>query len=88
MKDKPDVCKQDAIDVAQVLTELLISGKLQEADPQLLAVQDTLSKIGSCIKQEFKVFLPHIMPALLKDMQRDIDFKFEDAELAGKADNG
>jgi hypothetical protein len=28
------------------------------------------------------------MPALLKDMQRDIDFKFEDADLAGKADKG
>lgn len=88
MKDKPEVCKADAMEVAQILTTLLNSGKVEEADPQLLAIQDTLSKIGSCIKQEFKVFLPHIMPALLKDMQRDIDFKFEDAELAGKAEGG
>jgi hypothetical protein len=28
------------------------------------------------------------MPALIKDMQRDIDFKFEDADLAGKAEGG
>ena len=88
MKDKPEVCKGDAIEIAQVLTTLLNSGKVLEADPQLLAIQDTLSKIGSCIKQEFKVFLPHIMPALIKDMQRDIDFKFEDADLAGKAEGG
>jgi len=54
----------------------------------LLAVQDTLSKIGSCIKLEFKVFLPHIMPALIKDMRRDIDFKFEDADLAASKTEG
>jgi hypothetical protein len=28
------------------------------------------------------------MPALIKDMQRDIDFKLEDAELAGKSEGG
>ena len=84
MKDKPDICKADAIEVAQALTTLLNSGKVEEADPQLLAMQDTLSKIGSCIKQEFKV----LMPALIKDMQRDIDFKFEDADLAGKTEGG
>lgn len=52
-------------------------------------MQNTLSQIGSCIKQEFKVFLPHIMPALLKDMTRDIDLKILDADLAaGKKDEG
>ena len=88
MKDKPDICKADAIEVAQALTTLLNSGKIEDADPQLLALQDTLSKIGSCIKQEFKVFLPYIMPALIKDMKRDIDFKLEDADLAGKTEGG
>ena len=88
MKDKPEVCKSDAIEVAQVLTTLLNSGKIEDADPQLLALQDTLSKIGSCIKLEFKAFLPHIMPALIKDMKRDIDFKLEDADLAGKTEGG
>jgi hypothetical protein len=28
------------------------------------------------------------MPALVKDITRDIDFKIEDADLAGKADDG
>ena len=55
MKDKPDICKADAIEVAQALTTLLNSGKVEEADPQLLAMQDTLSKIGSCIKQELSL---------------------------------
>jgi hypothetical protein len=38
MKDKPEVCKADAMEVAQILTTLLNSGKVQEADPQLLAI--------------------------------------------------
>lgn len=82
VKDRPEVCKEDAFEVAKVLTELLNSGKVEEADPQLVALQNTLSQIGSCIKQEFKVFLPHIMPALLKDISRDIDLKIVDADLA------
>jgi hypothetical protein len=28
------------------------------------------------------------MPALIKDMKRDIDFKLEDADLAGKTEGG
>ncbi len=28
------------------------------------------------------------MPALIKDIKRDIDLKIQDAELAGKADDG
>lgn len=83
VKDRPEVCKADAFEIAKSLTELLNSGKVQEADPQLSALQNTLSQIGACIKQEFKVFLPHIMPALIKDMSRDIDLKIVDADLAG-----
>lgn len=82
MKDKPEICKGDALEVAQLLTTLLNSGSVSEADPQLLAIQNTLSQIGSCIKQEFKQFLPHIMPALLNDAARDIDLKVQDADLA------
>ena len=50
----------------------------------MIALQNTLSQIGACIKQDFKVFLPHIMPALLKDISRDIDLKIVDADLAAK----
>lgn len=32
LKDKPEICKQDALEVAQILTELLNSGRVGEAD--------------------------------------------------------
>ena len=87
VKDRPEVCKQDALEVAKTLVELLNSGKVAAEDAQTLAITDTLSKIGSCIKQEFKQFLPHLMPALLRDATRDIDLKIQDAELAGSDGN-
>jgi hypothetical protein len=33
-----------------------------------------------CLKSEFKVFLPQIIPALLKDAQKDLDFQVKDAD--------
>ena len=69
------------------MVELLNSGKVAAEDAQTLAITDTLSKIGSCIKQEFKQFLPHLMPALLRDATRDIDLTIQDAELAGSDGN-
>ncbi len=84
----PELCKSDALEVAAILTQLLNSGTILESDPQILAIQNTLSQIGTCIKHEFKQFLPLIMPALIKDVQRDIDLKILDADLAGKADDG
>ncbi len=88
VKDMPELCKSDALEVAAILTQLLNSGTILESDPQILAIQNTLSQIGTCIKHEFKQFLPLIMPALIKDVQRDIDLKILDADLAGKADDG
>jgi hypothetical protein len=35
-----------------------------------------------CLKDDFKQFLPLIVPALLKDCQKDIDFKIVDADEA------
>ena len=86
VKDRPDICRADALEVAATLTRLLNSGTVAESDPQVLAIQNTLSQIGACIKQEFKQFLPLIMPALLKDIGRDIDLKIVDADLAGSND--
>ena len=88
LKSNTSLCRQDALDIARALTQLLVSGQISEADPQILAIQNTLSQIGACIKGEFKEFLPHIMPALIKDATRDIDLKIKDAELAGKEDKG
>ncbi|TNV74745.1 hypothetical protein FGO68_gene4951 [Halteria grandinella] len=88
VKDQPEVCKADALEVATVLTTMLNSGRIADTDAQFLAIQNTLSQIGTCIKQEFRQFLPHIMPALFRDVKRDIDLKIQDADLAGKADDG
>jgi hypothetical protein len=33
-----------------------------------------------CIKDDFKQFLPHIIPQLLKDAQRDVDFQVKSTD--------
>ena len=38
VKDRPEVCKADAFEFAKSLIELLNSGKVEEADPQLIAI--------------------------------------------------
>lgn len=40
------------------------------------------------MKDEFKQFLPQIIPALLKDAQRSIDFKVKAADELGGDDDG
>lgn len=41
------------------------------------------------MKDDFKQFLPIIVPALLKDAQRDIDFKVRTADdIGGDSDDG
>ncbi|CDW84107.1 importin beta- [Stylonychia lemnae] len=81
VKDQTDICRSDALEVSTLLTTLLNSDKIKDSDPQSLAIQNTLSQIGACLKSEFKQFLPQIMPALLRDAGRDIDLKIQDAEL-------
>jgi len=40
-----------------------------------------------CLKEDFKQYLPLIVPALLKDAVRDIDFKVIDADDANDGDD-
>ena len=40
------------------------------------------------MKEDFKQFLPIIVPALLKDAQRDIDFKVRTTDEMEGGDNG
>ena len=80
VKNSPEICKQDAIEVCQMILDCLINGNLQDADPQINAITNTVSQICVCLKEEFKQFLPLIVPALLKDCQKDIDFKIVDAD--------
>lgn len=55
-------------------------GGFAASDPQIQAMMTCLAQICVCLKDEFKQFLPVIVPSLLKDMDRDVKFSFEDAE--------
>ena len=38
-----------------------------------------MSQLASCLKKDFKPFLPNLMEALYRDAKRDLDFKIVDA---------
>ena len=63
-----------------MIIETLINGNLVDSDPQITSIANVISQIAVCLKEEFVQFLPLIVPALLKDSQRDIDFKIIDAD--------
>ena len=82
VKDQPQICKDDALQVTQLLTDLLNSGKLEDSDPQIITMQGALPQLASCLKADFVPFLPDIMKSLLNDAKRDIDFKIVEVNAA------
>lgn len=81
MKDTPEVCRADAFEITTGLTQHV--NQLDEADPQLSAIQTTIPKLAACLGPDFKPFLPPIMESLIKNAKRDLDFKVTDAPIAG-----
>lgn len=77
LKDQPEVCKADAMEISTSLIHLL--GQIKDSDPQLLAIQNILQNLAGSLKEDFKPFLPTLMSSLQKDMTRDLDFKIVDA---------
>jgi len=67
VKDKPEICKADAIEICQMITDTLVNGNLQDSDPQLTSIPNTIAQICVCLKEDFKPFLPQIVPSLLND---------------------
>jgi len=62
---------------------------LKDSDPQVTSIPNTISQISICLKDDFKPFLPTILPALIRDADRDIDFKVRDADdLEAEPDQG
>jgi hypothetical protein len=43
VRERPEVMQADAREVAKYLVELFISKRLDEADPQVLVIQNTFS---------------------------------------------
>lgn len=87
VKDQPEICKQDAIQVTQMIIETKVSGTMQDSDPQVMAMSNCISQICAAIKEEFKQFLPAIVPQLIKDAERDIEFKVCDADELAEDDD-
>lgn len=87
VKQTPEVCLEDAKEVTAALVALLESGKLQDVDPQVLTIQNTLSQLAGCLKADFKPFLPAIMTRLYADAKKDLDFKIVDVSEAELEDN-
>ena len=71
-----------------MILECLINGNLADSDPQINAITNTISQICGCLKEDFKQFLPLIVPELLKNCEKDIDFKIVDADEAQGDDTG
>ena len=62
VKNKPEICKADAIVVSQIIIETMTSGTITDSDPQAAAFVNTIAQICVCLKEEFKQFLPVIVP--------------------------
>lgn len=78
VKDQPDLCRADALQITETLVGLLKT--IEETDPQLQAIQNTISMLAANLKEQFKPFLPGLLESLIKDINRDLDFKIVDAQ--------
>jgi len=54
VRTKPEICKQDAIEICKNIVETLVTGNLQDSDPQITVIANTISQISICIKDDFK----------------------------------
>lgn len=43
VKDKPEICKADAIEISKSIIEILVNGNLKASDPQLTSIPSTIS---------------------------------------------
>ena len=66
--------------IAGSLVHLVTSGGLTQDDPQIVAIQETLSKIAYFLKEEFHPYFANVFPALLADTKQEIDIKLTSAE--------
>lgn len=65
-----------------MISDTMVNGNLKDDDPQVLSIPATLARICICIKEDFKPVLPMILPTLIKDATRELDFKTVDVDDA------
>lgn len=82
VRTKPEVCKNDAIAITGMIVEQMKANNMQPSDPQINAMTTTLSQICICLGEDFKAFLPTVVPFFLNDMAKDVKFSFGDAKEA------
>ena len=63
-----------------MISDTMVNGNLKDDDPQVISIPATLARISICIKEDFKPVLPKILPTLIKDASRDVDFKTVDVD--------
>ena len=55
---------------------------LDDADPQVIAIQEALSRIAGVLKADFIPYMPTIMQSLLKSAAASVDMKVATAKEA------
>jgi hypothetical protein len=69
--------------VTEITTELAktLQSKLDDDDPQDLAIKDTLTQCAGFLGPQFAQFMPMLLTTLVNDANLNIDFKMEAADL-------
>jgi hypothetical protein len=69
--------------VTEITTELakVLQNKLDDDDPQDLAIKDTLTQCAGFLGPQFAQFMPMLLDTLVHDANLNIDFKMEQADL-------
>jgi len=65
-----------------MLTTLAASDTIDEADPQILSINNALPQMAEVLKQDFAPYMPTVMDCLLKDAMRNVDMKVVSAKEA------
>ena len=59
----------------------LTKDNVNNDDPQILSIKETIAKISSFLKEDFQPFMNVLLPTLINDTQVDIDIKMDNASV-------
>ena len=87
VKEQPQVCKNDALEVMECFSKLIQPGVLNEDDPQIITIQGALAQLAGVLKEDFAPFLKPVVESLMVDVKKDVDMKIVRAKEAELEDN-